>query len=292
VSSPSITYRLATPADLETCASILEVSDDALSASRNMPVFPRNRPALMKLLAHIQERDPDRTWLAEEPGRAIGFGQAVQYEDLTFLAFLFVLPDVQAQGVGRRLMELSMEGSGYRGVCINSIQPISTALYATAGMVPLVPIYIMLGVPQRDLVDLPPGIQMRRMPVHETAPLDRGICGFERAADHEWWQQAGRMLFGLYEDGAALGYGYVQESGRLGPVVVRRPELLAPFVGRLMTSVPPVDAWMVNVPGVASELFTELLRVGLRLEGPPAIFCATEMRMDHRRYLPSSFALP
>jgi hypothetical protein len=159
-------------------------------------------------------------------------------------------------------------------------------------MVPLVPIYIMLGVPQRDLADLPDGVQMRRMPMHETSALDRELCGFERPFDHEWWQQAGRMLFGLYESGEALGYGYVQESGRLGPVVVRRRELLAPFVGRLMASVPPVDAWMVNVPGPATELFTELLRVGLRLEGPPAIFCATEARIDHSRYLPSSFALP
>lgn len=292
MSLAGIGYRLATVADLETCAQVLEVSDDALNASRNMPVFPRNRPALLKLLAYLLERNPRRTWLAEEPGRVVGFAQAAEYEDLTFLAFLFVLPDTQARGVGAKLMELAMAGADHRAVCINSIQPISTALYARDGMVPRVPIYIFLGAPQRSLPALPDEVAMRRMATHEVVPLDREVCGFERAADHEWWQHAGRRLYGLYEGGTAVGYGYVQESGRLGPVVVRRPELLTPFVGELMSQVEPVEAWMINVPGPAAALFEELLRAGMRLEGPPAIYCATEPRIDHARYLPASFALP
>ena len=292
MSTAEINCRPATPADLETCALILEVSDDALNATHNVPPFPRNRPALLKLLAYVLERSPGRTWLAEEAGRAVGFGQAVEYEDMTFLAFLFVLPDVQAHGIGTRLMELAMKGSAYRAVCINSIQPISTALYARDGMVPLVPIYIFLGAPQRDLPPLPSGVQMRPMAAHEVEQLDREVCGFERGADHDWWQQAGRLRFGLYQAGRAVGYGYVQESGRLGPVVVRDPGLLAPFVGGLMAQLSGVEAWMVNVPGPAFELFTELLKSGMRLEGAPAIFCATELRIDHSRYLPASFALP
>ena len=66
-----MTYRLATPADLETCALILEVSDDALNASHNVPAFPRNRPALIKLMTHILERDPERTWIAQQHDRAV-----------------------------------------------------------------------------------------------------------------------------------------------------------------------------------------------------------------------------
>ena len=292
MSEAPISYRPATPADLETCAQILETADDDLNARRNMPSFPRNRPALLKLLAHILEHHPRRTWMAEASDRAVGFGQAVVYDDLTFLAFLFVLPDVQARGIGRRLMELSMQGSRYRAVCINSIQPVSTGLYARDGMVPLVPIYIFLGAPRRSLPELPAHIEMKHMPADETAELDREVCGFKRPGDHAWWHKAGRALFGLYESGKPVGYGYVQESGRLGPVVVRAPELLTPFVGGLMSQVPAVEDWMINVPGPATDLFVELLNAGMRLEGPPAIYCATEPRIDHRRYLPASFALP
>ena len=30
----------------------------------------------------------------------------------------------------------------------------------------------------------------------------------------------------------------------------------------------------------------------MRFDGPPIIFCATEPRIDHSRYLPATFALP
>jgi hypothetical protein len=55
---------------------------------------------------------------------------------------------------------------------------------------------------------------------------------------------------------------------------------------------PDVDTWLVNVPGSANETFVALLHAGMRLEGPPAIYCANEVRIDHRRYLPASYALP
>ncbi len=100
------------------------------------------------------------------------------------------------------------------------------------------------------------------------------------------------MRHGLFEHNELVGYGYVQATGRLGPFVVRQSEHLLPFVGTLVTQMPEVEAWMVNVPGPAAEVFSELLKAGMRLEGPPAIYCATELRMDHSRYLPSSFALP
>jgi hypothetical protein len=118
------------------------------------------------------------------------------------------------------------------------------------------------------------------------------ICGLERPWDHEWWESLGRERYGLFEGGELVGYGYMQPVGRLGPFVVRRGEQLLPFVGRLMAEGPDVEAWMINVPGQANETFTALLHAGMRLEGPPAIFCATELRVDHSRYLPASYALP
>jgi hypothetical protein len=46
------------------------------------------------------------------------------------------------------------------------------------------------------------------------------------------------------------------------------------------------------VPGPAAEVFAELLRAGMKLDGPPVIFCSSELTTDHTRYLPSTFALP
>jgi hypothetical protein len=49
---------------------------------------------------------------------------------------------------------------------------------------------------------------------------------------------------------------------------------------------------MVHVPGPAAELFTTLLNAGMKLDGPPVVYCSSQESVDHSRYLPSSFALP
>jgi GNAT superfamily N-acetyltransferase len=292
MTTSEIAYRPATAADLERCADILYAADDALSASRGLPVSPRNREALVRLFAHMLARDPDRWWVAQAERAVVGFGGSSSYQEMVYLGFLFVLPDQQAGGIGRRLLELSMHDSRYRAVAIASYQPISAALYSWYGMTPRVPIYMLTGKARTNLPSLPPGMTVRAIDAADTRQLDLEVCGLTRISDHEWWAQLGRKRFGLLEGGAVVGYGYAQEVGRLGPCVVRRAEHLLPLCGRLMAMMPDVETWLVNVPGPANETFVELLHAGFRLEGPPAIYCATEMRMDHARYLPASYALP
>lgn len=292
MTQPEVTYRQATAADLETCAAVLYSADDVLSASRGLPVSPRNREALVRLYAHMQLHFPDRWFVAEQDTEIVGFSGSAEYQDMVYLGFLFVLPDTQASGIGRRLLELSMHDSSYRAVCIASYQPISAALYAWYGMVPRIPIYMLTGLPRTELPQLPAGLTVRSLPVAAAEPLDLEVCGLTRPWDHEWWEALGRMRYGLFESSELMGYGYMQPVGRLGPFVVRRSEHLLPFVGRLLAEAPDVEAWMINVPGAASETFAALLHAGMRLEGPPAIYCATELRIDHSRYLPASYALP
>ena len=282
-----------TAADLDECADVLYAADDDLTLSRGMPLMPHNRDALVSLFGHIQDVSPDRGWLAHIGHRVVGFGQAIGYRRSAFLSFLFVLPGQQAKGIGRALLERAMAGAEHRAVCILAIQPISAALYAQYGMVPRVPIYTFTGRAAADLPALRGGLDVRPLPYRDGVELlDRAVTRVRRPFDHDWWQAAARQPYGLYQGPTLVGYGYVQPSGRLGPVVVSDAADLAPFVGRLMTQLPQVPAWTMNVPGSAGATFVSLLRAGLRLDGPPAIYCATRQTIDHRRYLPSSFALP
>lgn len=292
MTNSSITYRPAQATDLDACADVLYTADDALSASRGLPVGPRNREALIRLFAHMHRFAPDRWWVAEQDAGIVGFGGSSTYQEMVYLGFLFVLPDTQAAGIGRRLLELSMHDSSYRAVAIASYQPISAALYSWYGMTPRVPIYMLSGNPRTGLPPLPTGLRVGKLNAAAAEPLDMEVCGLTRTKDHEWWEQLGRSRFGLFERNELVGYGYIQEVGRLGPLVVRREELLLPFAGRLLAEMPHVETWLVNVPGVANETFVALLRAGMRLEGPPALYCATEQRVDHSRYLPASYALP
>jgi hypothetical protein len=292
VTTTQPTYRLAQPADLETCADVLYDADDVLSASRGLPVSPRNREALVRLFGHLQARFPDRWHVAQLDGSIVGFGGSAQYQEMTYLGFLFVRPNIQASGIGRRLLELSMHDSVYRAVSIASYQPISAALYSWYGMTPRVPIYMLSGKPRMSLASVPDNLTMRPIGPAACAPLDQEVCGLTREWDHEWWEALGRSRFGLFDGDELVGYGYVHEVGRLGPIVVRRTEDLVPFAGSLMRHMPDVEIWLVNVAGAANELFVSLLHAGMRLEGPPGIYCATEMRIDHSRYVPASYALP
>lgn len=279
-------------ADLDALGEVFYEADDELNARRGLPKTPRNPMPLLRLFDHIIQGSPQRGWLAERDGRVLGFGIAAQRADMTFLAFLFVRPDAQASGLGRALLERAMANSEYRAVCIGAIQPIAAALYAQYGMVPRVPLFMFSGKPTSALPPLAADMELGPVSIEDVADLDQEVTGLTRPADHAAWEKWDRQRLGLYRSGGLVGYGYVQSVGRLGPVIVRESEHLLPFVGALIDRLPDVETWLLNVPGPAAETFQTLLKAGLRLEGPPIVYCATELRIDHSRYLPATFALP
>lgn len=286
-------FRLIDPSDIEACAEVFYAADDDLMKKSGQPPTPRNRVALTRLFSHIRDTDPERAWLAERDSRVLGFAMSAQRGDLVFLAFLFIEPAEQARGLGRALLERSMAGATKTAVCIFSIQPISAALYAKYGMVPRVPIYQIGGRPKKALPELSEGLSVGPLELAQAADLDRAVTGFVREQDHIAWQSWERQLFGLYEGGRVVGYGYAQSVGRVGPVVVERRELLLPLVSELMRQIETVEDWMINVPGPAAEVFSALLNAGMQLQGPPIVFCGVAQHgVDHTRYLPSTFALP
>jgi GNAT superfamily N-acetyltransferase len=255
------------------------------------PPVPRNGVALKRLIAHVRASTPSRAWLAEDAGQVIAFGAAADRDEMTFLAFLFLRPEAQGRGLGRTLYERCMPARGYRAVCVEAIQPVSTALYSSYGLTPREAIYTFIGTPRRHLPRLAPSFRLDDLHQAAADSLDHEVLGITRGVDHAAWR-ADRKAFALLHGGELLGYGYVQASGRLGPVVVRRGADLLPFVGSLINEVTPLEAWQLLVPGSASETFAALLHAGLRFDGPPALYCATGEGIDHSRYLPASYALP
>jgi hypothetical protein len=83
----------------------------------------------------------------------------------------------------------------------------------------------------------------------------------------------------------------VQPSGRLGPLLVREPDLLGPALGELVRAVDPPEGWQAVVPGVAVGALLPLLRAGMRIDGGPAVYAATWPGPPFERYLPMNFAM-
>jgi GNAT superfamily N-acetyltransferase len=301
--------RPALAEDLLGCLDVFYAALDELHLRTGQPVLPRNAEALSRVLLHLLATDPEGSWLAEAGGRIIGFGLAHARHDHWFLAFLFVLPEWQGRQIGRAILEKCLRDAprpGRLSVCVEAIQPVSTALYASKGMLPRTPIYVLTGelrdggLPAGDAALVAAGLEPvpfgsltdERVVENAVDALDREVVGYARRPEHAFLQDPGRVGF-LYRrtgETAAAAYGYVQRSGRLGPVASTDPALLVPIVAHLTAAIRPVGGWQVIVPGPSAAL-VPLCRAGLRIDGVPALFCADWDGPRFDRYLPMNFAL-
>jgi ribosomal protein S18 acetylase RimI-like enzyme len=312
--SPPTTYRPATPDDLPACAAIWRTALNDYMLPLNMPEIPDDLGPILRLYRHLLSTDPDTFVVAERaepaepdgPTRIVGFVSAVRRGELWFLSMLFILPEAQAAGLGRSLLErvLPAPGTAWLATCTDSAQPVSNALYASLGMVPRLPLLRLVGLPERpaELPPLPAGIGVLRFDEvgaagerlagaaldDELAAIDREIAGFEHRQDQTLLQAEDRIGFlFIGPDGASVGYGYSSETGRVGPVAVRDRALLGPVIGHLVTAVRPRGAFGLWLPG-AADVLPDLLRAGFRIEGFPCLICWDRPLTDFSRYVPIS----
>ena len=304
-----------TGADLGACLDVYHEALDELHLRVGQPLDERHPEAMIQTMASILTTDAPTSWVGESPDGVVAFGQGVRRGDVAHLAFLFVRPGHQGRGLGRSLLEHCLPGATTEddgtpvtrrmSVGAEAIQPVSTALYATYGMLPRVPIHTLVGVIRPDaLPDLAPGITARPLIAMAgagaaaatltaaVAAIDRAGYGFERPEDHLLARQMGRAGY-LFEDarGNVRGYGYVLADGRLAPTVVDDPVLLPGVLGHLVRTCDPGTTWRLGLPG-PNTAFRQLLAAGLRIEGPPVIYCATWPGPAYERIVPTGLALP
>jgi GNAT superfamily N-acetyltransferase len=187
---------------------------------------------------------------------------------------------------------------GVLATCTDSAQPASSGLYSRYGIVPRIPVFNLVGTPRAPslLPPLPAGIEavgFGRTDVSSAVDaIDREVLGFAHPLDHRYLRAGGRTGF-LYRasDGEPLGYGYSSEAGRFGPVALLDDTLTAPVLGHLIAAIKPRGATSVWVPGANDRAMVALLRVGLRIEGFPAMLGWTRPFGAFDRYLPASLAL-
>jgi GNAT superfamily N-acetyltransferase len=281
--------------DIAAVIAVFWAALDDLAVRNGRPPAPRNPAALEELVRHLAATDPTSSIVADDHGRIVAFGMLHARGGDGFLAFLFVLPAWQGHGLGRAVLDACREGAGHperTATCAEADQPVSTGLYAASGLAPRTPLYLLRGaMSPATLPDLGPGLRARRLAERDVVALDDALLGYQRPMDHAFLSKSGRQGWAMEDArGEVLGYGYAQPSGRLGPVAVADPGLLAGLVGHLARSVVVADGWQVVVPGTSSAL-PLLLGHGLRIDATPAVYCADHAGPAFDRYLPTSFAL-
>jgi len=301
-----ISFRPGQAEDLPECNRIWREGIDAYIVPMGQLPLPTDNPSLRRLHAHTLATDPARFIVAERSGRfsgqrVVAFGSAVDRGDVWFLSMLFVEPGEQARGVGRallsRILPAPLDGR-VLATCTDSAQPISNGLYASLGIVPRMPLFNLIGRPRDGVAwpALPEGIAAQRVGDHaawqsdpEVHALDRSLLGFAHPEDHAFVLEEPRRCFAYRtSDGRLAGYGYAGEVGRVGPIAVSDPELLAPVLGHLLRAVEPRGASSVWLPGDAGEAIRIAIEAGLRMEGFPILAGWSRPFADFTRYVPTS----
>jgi len=167
------------------------------------PPPPSNVPLVR--YQHLIETDPGGAWVAEEDGRVIGAALAIDREGMWGLSLLVVLPDHQSSGIGRALLERTLEyaAGGRRGAIILA-SPDHRALraYARAGF-EMHPCMDAEGRP--EVSEVPGGVRDgddRDLPLTEA--VDRAVRGAPHGSDVAAFMRAGRRLLVVPERGYAV----------------------------------------------------------------------------------------
>jgi GNAT superfamily N-acetyltransferase len=263
--APDVLYRHANQGDLEAQHRVFCLSEGALLKRHRFawtdPPFEAFTPGLEHLLAH----DGDRCFVAESNGIVVGFSAAFVRDDFWFLAMLFIEPDYQGHGIGRRLFELAHRDASARQATItDSIQPVSNALYGKHGLLPTTPILRFNG---RAMISAPPELRASDGTLGDLAALDHAAYGFDRAVDHEFWASQGART--VWSKGRQpVAYSYAFPSGRIGPIAGLDEAAVAEALRAELERHP--EPW-IEIPGSARTAVDVALAAGLRIEPPPGM---------------------
>jgi GNAT superfamily N-acetyltransferase len=222
---------------------------------------------------HLLTADGERSFVALDGERLAGFSAALARGDTWFLAALFVSPDDQGRRVGRELLDRSWAGDWQRRMTITeSIQPVSTGMYARRGLIPTTPILTLSGTPR---CELPDGLQAVPPEPEVLATLDRGAYGFDRGTDHRFWGERAAQANLWLLDGEPIAYAYVDRQGLIGPLA-GRDGATAALALRAELARRASQPTEVLLPGTTPGLVEAALASGLRLTRPPGLLLLSQ----------------
>lgn len=260
----AVVCRPARMDDLVRADEIVVASINELTERRGFGRMASSRPPNFQAFSLAD--DPEGLWVADDDGELVGFAWSWVCGELWFLARLFVAPDRQSDGIGNQLISRTFAHAEMRGASVKALitftfNNVSQGLYIRHGLFPRFSIY-MVSVPRDRLAArlAEPRLRLESLGAtttgfDELAPIDAGALGFSREKHHRYLLNDGTTSgFTIHAGSECVGYVYISD-GHIGPLAVRRPDLVGPaFAAALWfaarSDVPTISAF---VPG-ASEL--------------------------------------
>jgi ribosomal protein S18 acetylase RimI-like enzyme len=258
-------------------------------------------------LQHVLTTDARGFWVAESKGKIIGFACSIVREPVWFLCDFWILPEFQDRGIGRQLLERSLQSDrAYRITSTySSLYPPAMRSYIMLGMAPRFPIYTLV----RSSKDLKPGwVTEREFKIRELDPagshgmiqeairemrsIDRVARGSERDEDHDLFiKRSGSRCWLAKKSGRTVGYFYISPKGQVGPLAVRDTPAMLPVLHRSIESAILLHPKLtIQIPSPNVESIRELIRAGFRIESH-SIFMSSKEFGKMENYIISGPAL-
>ena len=272
----TIEIRPGTNADLFGAFVVFRLALFRLNQSLEL-ASPENKPNSESLSAHFEifrtytehlAQTADQFWVAEEAGEIIGFARSFRRAGIRQLSELFVHPDKQSHGVGKRLLEAAFPAdSATNRVIIASPDVRAMTRYLKAGVKIRFTIYDWGRKPEMvpfetDLAIEPFSASPENLAILNS--IDRTILGYTREVDHIWLSQIRQGHF-YRRNGQVVGYSYV--SNRVGPIaMLHNPDFhaaLAHVESEMTKYVDEVfDEFFVTIPMINTAAVDYVLKRG------------------------------
>jgi len=275
---PAATIRAAVDADAPDLERVYLASD--AGQPPDAPTAPpgTQEPYFRFLIAR------GRVVVAEADGRTLGFGASVDTGRARHLADLFVHPDVQGGGLGRRLLEDAFQDDWPR-TTMASDDPRAMPLYLRVGMAPHWPGLYLAGDPTR-LPAVADGLRVDEATFDEVAELETRWIGVDRRPDLTYWSSLPDVHAVVVHRGSvAVGTGLSRRRlwgpGRYMHQAVAAPDLdPGPVLLAMLTDgLAGSDVGGACVPG-PSPIVRPLLAAGFRIRDRDT-FMASDPRLVH-----------
>ena len=213
---------------------------------------------------HLLATDPGGCWVAERDDGMAGFATSLRRDLTWILATFAVRPGLQAQGVGRSLLEAASSHSRgcLRGMLAASDDPRALRLYRLAGF-SLHPQLYLHGIVDRSALPADEGVRDgSEGDIDLMDSIDRRVRDAAHGPDHPVLARSHRLL--IVDRSTGSGYAYADESGQpvLWAATTRRTAarlLWAALAGAPagepieIAHVTAVNEWAVDV-GLAARL--------------------------------------
>ena len=207
-----LTVRPILGADVPEVEEVWNAAYSAMRATHHMPPEPRDSDRVSwgrRRTAHLLATDPAGSWLAEISGDVVGMAQSNIRGDRWTLSNLGVAPDHQTQGVGKALLERTLDYGAKcsAGAIFSSPDPRAVHRYAAAGFV-LHPAVVARGPVRRAVTDEGGVLEMTTEGLAQIDQVDERVRGGTRRPDIEFQLSLGHRIL-LSSD----GNGYVVVRG-------------------------------------------------------------------------------